>query len=104
MLNHPAIKPLQRDYDAVVPHIYVVRILKPHDRNFIQKKLLEKGIQTGIHYQPNHKLSFYNTHNELTLPVTDEVHSELLSLPLHPDLTYEDLEFICEKLKNFVNQ
>jgi len=102
LFNHPTIKPLQRDYDAVVPHIYVVRILKPLDRNFIQEKLLKKGIQTGIHYQPNHKLSFYHSNNALPLPVTDDVHSELLSLPLHPDITHEDLEFICKKLKNFV--
>ena len=59
LLEHQSIHPLNHNYNEIVPHIYVVRIFKPYDRNLIQSKLLEKGIQTGIHYQPNHKLSFY---------------------------------------------
>ena len=51
--SHPIIEPLPRDYDNVVPHLYVVRILGMNNRNNIQQCLLDKGIQTGCHYQPN---------------------------------------------------
>ncbi len=93
------IRPLPRDYDAVVPHIYVVRIQGMLDRKTLQAQLLEQGIQTGIHYQPNHELSFYRDSAALPLPVTDVVFPELLSLPLHPDVTEQDVEFICMQLK-----
>jgi len=99
LLEHQSIHPLNHNYNEIVPHIYVVRIFKPYDRNLIQSKLLEKGIQTGIHYQPNHKLSFYYNQSNLSLPITDSVHSELLTLPLHPDLTVQDIKFICNNLK-----
>lgn len=97
--NHPRIRLLPHDYDVLAPHIYVVRIKGMSDRKALQAQLLEHGIQTGIHYQPNHVLSFYRDPAALPLPVTDEVFSELLSLPLHPDVTDHDVEFICMHLK-----
>lgn len=97
--NHPRIRLLPHDYDTVVPHIYVVHIKGMSDRKALQAHLLEQGIQTGIHYQPNHVLGFYRDSAALPLTVTDEVFSELLSLPLHPDITVQDVEFICMHLK-----
>jgi len=96
--NHQSIKPLARDYNTVVPHIYVVRIKNMYDRVALQSQLLKHGIQSGIHYQPNHELSFYRDPNALPLPVTDAVFPELLTLPLHPDLTEEDVEFVVKQL------
>ena len=93
------IRPLPRDYNIVVPHIYVVRIQGITDRKILQAQLLEQGIQTGIHYQPNHELSFYRDSAALPLPVTDAVFPELLTLPLHPDVSEKDVEFICMQLK-----
>lgn len=100
--NHPRIRFLPHDYDVVVPHIYVVRIKGMPDRKALQAQLLEHGIQSGIHYQPNHVLSFYRDLAALPLTVTDEVFSELLSLPLHPDVTDQDVEFICTHLKTLL--
>lgn len=101
--NHPRIKPLPRDYDTVVPHIYVVRIAGMSDRKALQARLLEQGIQTGIHYQPNHVLSIYHDPAALPLPVTDRVFPELLTLPLHPDVTDEDVELVCAQLKSLLH-
>lgn len=97
--NHPRIRLLPHDYDAVVPHIYVVRIKSMSDRKTLRTQLLEHGIQTGIHYQPNHVLGFYHDPAALPLPETEEVFSKLLTLPLHPDITDQDVEFICAHLK-----
>jgi len=100
--NHPRIQPLPHDYGTIVPHIYVVRIKGMSDRKEIQAKLLEHGVQTGIHYQPNHELSFYRDSAAAPLPVTDAVFPELISLPLHPDLTEHDVEAVSKHLKAFV--
>lgn len=97
--DHLGIRPLPRNYDEVVPHIYVVRIAGIQDRKALQAALLERGIQTGIHYQPNHMLSLYRAATARPLPATDSVFPQLLTLPLHPDLTERDVEFVCEQLK-----
>jgi dTDP-4-amino-4,6-dideoxygalactose transaminase len=89
---------LPRDYVAVVPHIYVVRIIGMSNRKVFQDRLLELGIQTGIHYQPNHILSYYYDDLALQLPNTSSIYPELLSLPLHPDLNEEDVDFVCKAL------
>lgn len=99
--GHQRIQNLPKDYDVVVPHIYVVRIHGMLDRKLLQERLLQLGIQTGIHYQPNHVLSFYIEQTALPLPSTDSVFPELLSLPLHPDLNEEDVELVCNTLKGF---
>jgi dTDP-4-amino-4,6-dideoxygalactose transaminase len=97
--RHPRIRPLPRDYEAVVPHIYVVRIDDLRDRKALQDQLLGQGIQTGIHYQPNHTLTRFRDPDALPLPVTDTVFPTLLTLPLHPDLTEDDVKFVCARLK-----
>ncbi len=101
--DHPSIRLLPRDYDTVVPHIYVVRIKNMSDRKALQAKMLAQGIQTGIHYQPNHALSLYRDPKALLLPVTDALFSELLTLPLHPDLTEQDVEEVCNQLKVLIS-
>jgi dTDP-4-amino-4,6-dideoxygalactose transaminase len=96
--NHQHIQNLPKDYAVVVPHIYVVRIDTMKNRKLLRKKLLELKIQTGIHYQPNHMLSFFSDQIEFPLPITDSVFPELLTLPLHPDLNEEDVDFVIKML------
>lgn len=98
LCNQPRIQLLQHDYDAVVPHIYVVRIKGVTERKLLQAQLLDLGIQTGIHYQPNHQLKFYSEPTASLLAVTDSVFPELLTLPLHLDLAEPDVEYVCGKL------
>ena len=100
--DHPRIRPLPRNYQTVVPHIYVVRIQGLSDRKNLQAKLMEQGIQTGVHYQPNHLLSLYRDVATWPLPVTETVFPELLTLPLHPDVTEQDVDFIGKHLKEMI--
>ena len=72
------------------------------NRNQIQQNMLKRGIQIGYHYQPNHWLSFFNHKNQEALPVTEAVFPELLSLPLHPDISKNDVEYIASELINIV--
>jgi dTDP-4-amino-4,6-dideoxygalactose transaminase len=90
--------PLVRDYETVVPHIYVVKIPGMQDRKALQEKLLQSNIQTGIHYQPNHWLAFYNDPLSGSFPATDEVFPTMLTLPLHTDLTKANLEAVVTAL------
>ena len=103
LLNgHESIKVIPRDYDAVVPHIYVVLINGLNDRRSLQESLLARGIQTGIHYQPNHNLDFFHNAESVCLPITDMVYPKMMTLPLHPDLTKQDVEYVCDELKNLL--
>ena len=100
--EHPRISVMHHDYNTVVPHIYVVRIQGLTDRKALQETLKSQGIQTGIHYQPNHQLSLFSDPLAAALPVTDLVYPEMLTLPLHADLTKENIIYICNELKKLL--
>lgn len=102
--GHPRIQTLAHNYSAIVPHIYVVQIKSLVDRESLRAALLETGIQTGVHYRPNHMLTFYRDTATLPLPVVESVYPELLSLPLHPDLEDDDIDFICTQLKELLRE
>lgn len=77
----------------IVPHIFPVRILNGRQHDVIGA-LDAKGIPTGQHYKPNHLLSLYGG-GKPSLPVTEQLHGELLTLPLHPGLSREDVKAVC---------
>jgi dTDP-4-amino-4,6-dideoxygalactose transaminase len=103
MLNdYPNIRPLDLDYSTVVPHIYVVRIKGLKNRESLRENLKSKGIETGVHYKPNHMLQFYKNISNHPLPVTESVYPEILSLPLHPELTETDIEYVITELNQLL--
>lgn len=103
--NVPGISVMPHDYVDVVPHIYVIRIAGLKDRDKLRICLAERGIQTGIHYQPNHWLEYFGDGGvSFPLPVVETVYAELLSLPLHPDVTEQNVEFICMQLKALLHE
>jgi len=79
----------------IIPHIMPVKILD-NKRDEVRKALSRENIQTGIHYFPNHLLSKYKGPE---LPVTERLYSELLSLPLHPEINNNDIEKITGIIK-----
>ncbi|MBX7148126.1 DegT/DnrJ/EryC1/StrS family aminotransferase [bacterium] len=99
--GHTKIKLLKRS-SAAVPHIYVVRIKGLLDRKALQDKLLAAGIQTGVHYQPNHLLSLYHDSKALPCSQTESLFPELLTLPLHPDLSAADIDYVADQLSKSV--
>ncbi len=92
------IRLLPLDYDCVVPHIFVVELLSSPTRQELRKTLDDNNIQTGIHYQPNHWLSFYKEKNVKSLSITDKLFKRLLTLPLHTDLKNSDVDYVCDHL------
>ena len=70
------------------------------------KKLSNVGVGTGIHYQcPIHLMSGYEFlgYSEESLPVTELLSGELLSLPMYPELTKEEVAFVCEQLNRILS-
>jgi dTDP-4-amino-4,6-dideoxygalactose transaminase len=96
------LKLLPWDYTQVVPHIYPIQIKGLRDRDGLQKILKSKNIQTGFHYQPNHLLSFYRQSKSIYLKNTENIFPELLSLPLHPDLTTKDVDYVAKTLIEYL--
>jgi dTDP-4-amino-4,6-dideoxygalactose transaminase len=81
------------DLGAVVPHIQPVRIMDGR-RDAVRAALEDARIQTGIHYKPNHLLTLFGGGTP-RLPVTEQLYEEILSLPLHPGVTFDDVDRVC---------
>ena len=82
--------------EGVAPHIYVTVLDKGIDRDKVRNRLLKDGVETGIHYTPNHLHTLYKSHTEL--PITEELYERLLTLPLHPDLSFNDIDYIVGRV------
>ena len=77
-------------------HIYWIRV---KDRKKFMKKLYSKGIETGIHYQPIHKMSYYK--EKTRLETTEKIANEIVSIPIHPNLTQNQVEYVIKSINNF---
>ena len=91
-----AIKPLNLDYNEIIPHIFVV---KADNRDSLRDFLIKNEIECGLHYKPNHLLTKYRTN--FNLPVTEEIYDQLLTLPCHVDLEKIQQDYVIDKIKKF---
>jgi dTDP-4-amino-4,6-dideoxygalactose transaminase len=81
-------------------HLFVIVLGKAINRDPVMNYLKEEGIQTSIHYPPIHRFSFYrNLSGSCSdLGVTEALGSRLLTLPLFPDMTYEQVKMVADSL------
>ena len=93
------LKKLSIDYSVVAPHLYVIRVLKGR-RDALHLFLKDRDIETGISYIPNHFHSFYREEG-LVLPETEKVFEEIISLPLHFEISDEDLRTVIDSVQEF---
>jgi len=93
---------LNRDYKNVVPHIYVVRIKDLNDRDGLREAMFKEGVEIGVHYTPNHFLNYFKSDNKIKLPVTEKVYKEIISLPIHPDVNNDDIEYVISTLEKLL--
>jgi len=85
--------------EAHVWHLFVVRCAQ---RDALQKYLQEKGIATLIHYPvPPHQQPAYPVMNSLSLPVTEAIHQEVLSLPIGPTMSDDDIQAVIDACNAF---
>lgn len=82
-------------------HVYHLYVIRSEERDALQSYLKECGIGTAIHYpNPVHLQPFYSNgidrHGQL--PVAEKICSEILSLPLYPEMSEEQVEIVCSEI------
>lgn len=93
--------PIERAENCHVYHLYVIQAPR---RDELQAWLKSRGISTGIHYPvPIHlqKAISFLGHRPGDLPVTEQAVSQILSLPMYPELADEEIEIVAEAIKAF---
>jgi dTDP-4-amino-4,6-dideoxygalactose transaminase len=99
------IRPLARDdRDTHAYHLYVVRIdpdAAGATRDAYAEALASDGVATSIHFLPVHRLTWYSRHVEVRapLPVAERAGEEVLSLPLSPAHSDDDIAYVVEALR-----
>ena len=95
------IKPMEMSWAKHVYHLYVVRT---PERDRLKEWLDSKGIGTGMHYPvPVHLQEAWRQYggDAYSLPVTEKITKEILSLPIYPELGEEEVDYICECIREF---
>ena len=87
-----------------VYHLFVILV---DQRDALQSFLTDKGVATGLHYPlPLHLQEAYHGlgYKEGDFPVTESVANRLLSLPMYPELTSEQIQYVVDCIKEFYNK
>lgn len=83
-------------------HVWHLFVIRTSDRNALQSYLTENKIQTLIHYPvAPHKQQAYKEWNELSYPVSEKIHAEVLSLPISPVMDDEQINMIIRTINTF---
>jgi dTDP-4-amino-4,6-dideoxygalactose transaminase len=88
-------------------HTFHLFVIRAKYRNELQTYLQRQGIQTIIHYpQSLHNLPAYKSldYKPEDLPISNGFQNEVLSLPIHPELKSEEIDYVCTKIKEFYNK
>jgi dTDP-4-amino-4,6-dideoxygalactose transaminase len=93
--------PVVREKTRHTFHLFVIRTQK---RDELKKYLESRGVQTAIHYPtalPNLPAYKYLGLSPGEFPVASQYQSQILSLPMYPELTRTQIEFVCNEIKQF---
>jgi dTDP-4-amino-4,6-dideoxygalactose transaminase len=93
--------PREPPWAKAVYHLYVVRT---RQRDALQNYLQEKGINTGLHYPvPLHLQHAYRSleYNKGSFPVSERLATEILSLPMYPELRIEQQEETAKRIGEY---
>lgn len=83
-------------------HVWHLFVIRTADRDKLQQYLKDNDIHTLIHYPiPPHKQAAYPKLNGLSLPITEQIHREVLSLPISPVLTTEEVQKVVDTINNY---
>ncbi|MUV04050.1 aminotransferase [Flavobacterium rakeshii] len=85
-------------------HVWHLFVIRTKNRERLQQHLLENGIQTLIHYPtPPYKQEAYREYNYLSFSITEQIHNEVLSLPISPVLTDKEIQHIIDTLNSYTS-
>ena len=89
-------------WDRTANHVFHLFVIRTKDRDYLQQYLKEAGIETVIHYPiPPHKQKAFAAWNTRSFPITEKIHQEVLSLPISPVMTLEEVDFVVQKLNEY---
>lgn len=106
-IKNPIIQlPLQNvDSENYKQHVWHLFVIRTKNRDALQKYLDKKGIQTLIHYPiPPHKQQAYKEWNNLSYPISEYIHAEVLSLPIGPTITIEQASNVVIEINKMVRE
>ena len=87
-------------------HVYQMFTIQLHDnkmREKLQKNLTKGGIMTKVYFNPIHLTTFYKekfNYKQGDLPKTEKISEKILKIPLYPNLTKKEMDYIIDKIKN----
>jgi dTDP-4-amino-4,6-dideoxygalactose transaminase len=88
--------------DVVDSHVWHLFAVRTPNRDVFQRYLLEHGIESMIHYPvPPHKQEAYPDWNKETYPITEEIHRNVISLPLHPAMTKHETAEVANTCNSY---
>ena len=88
--------------ESYMQHVWHLFVIRTNQREALQKYLLDHGVQTLIHYPiPPHKQQAYKEWNNLNYPISEQIHDEVLSLPMGPTLSAVDAERVIALCNQF---
>jgi dTDP-4-amino-4,6-dideoxygalactose transaminase len=83
--------------------VYHLAVARVRDREKVRQALMDRGIQTGIHYaQPCHVMVPYRKYGSPSLPVVEEAAGEILSLPMFPHMSGSQVDRVCQALRDIM--
>lgn len=85
------------DFSDVTPFLYYIRVPAEH-RQPLRDYLMERGIDTGIHWQPGHWFSLLKDARRGNMSVTEKVGNEVLSLPLNSKILSEEVTLVSKSI------
>ena len=92
---------LPKEVSSEMPYfLYIVKIDK--NRDSFATKLKDEGVESALHYIPLHLLTYYKSKYSLRVndfPVALKVYQQMLSLPIYPSMSEEDVKFVSSKIK-----
>ncbi|PJI34498.1 DegT/DnrJ/EryC1/StrS family aminotransferase [Acinetobacter pseudolwoffii] len=103
-IQNPAIVlPLKSINTATdMQHVWHLFVIRTRYREKLQKYLAEHGVQTLIHYPiPPHKQQAYKAWNNLNLPISEQIHAQVLSLPIGPTLSMDEAKQVVQLCNGF---
>ena len=105
-INNPAVAlPINNsivDIQNYINHVWHVFVIRCEQRDALQQYLMEQGIQTIIHYPvPPHKQQAYKVWNAQHLPISELIHEQVLSLPIGPTMTDEQVYTVIKAVNSF---
>jgi len=104
LANLDVVLPIESE---VVEHVYRNYTIRVKNRDEVRYRLAKRGVETGMHYVPPLHLQPVYQHlgyHEGALPVTESVGAELFTLPIYPQLSQEQIEWVALALKEVIHE